>query len=67
MPKNTKNLSTIFYPQSIAVIGTNKTKGTVPHDIFANLIESNFQGVVYPVSPGEKSVACVKADRKSVV
>ncbi len=61
MPKNTKNLSTIFYPQSIAVIGTNKTKGTVPHDIFANLIESNFQGVVYPVSPGETSVACVKA------
>ncbi|MBN2326502.1 MAG: acetate--CoA ligase family protein [Candidatus Omnitrophica bacterium] len=56
-----KNLDAIFYPQSVAVVGTNKTKGTVPHDIFYNILDSNFQGIVYPVSPGEKSVAGVKA------
>lgn len=56
-----KNLDSIFYPQSVAVVGTNKIKGTVPHDIFANLIDSCFQGTIYPVSPGEKWVACVKA------
>ncbi len=61
MTKNRKNLDHIFYPESIAVVGTNQIRGTVPHDIFANLLECNFQGVIFPVSPGDKSVACVKS------
>ncbi len=56
-----RNLETIFYPQSIAVVGANKVAGTVPHDIFANILKSDFQGMVFPVSPREKSIAGVKA------
>lgn len=56
-----KNLHAVFYPQSVAVIGTNKMKGTVPGDIFTNILKANFQGIIYPVSPREKSIGGVKA------
>ncbi len=55
------NLHTIFYPESIAVVGTNRTVGTVPHDIFMNILKDNYQGIVYPVSPGANSIAAVKS------
>jgi acetyltransferase len=56
-----KNLDPIFYPQSVAVVGANKVPGTVPHDIILNILKSDFQGVVYPVSPKERFIAGVKA------
>ena len=56
-----KDLEHVFYPQSVAVLGTNRVVGTVPHDIFANILKDNFQGIVYPVSPKERSVAGVRA------
>jgi acetyltransferase len=56
-----KDLEHIFYPKSVAVLGTNRVIGTVPHDIFANILKDNFQGIVYPVSPKERSVASVRA------
>ncbi len=56
-----KDLEHIFYPKSVAVLGTNRVVGTVPHDIFANILKDNFQGIVYPVSPKERSVNGVRA------
>ncbi|MEN8227554.1 MAG: acetate--CoA ligase family protein [Bacteroidota bacterium] len=56
-----KNLETIFHPKSVAIIGTNKVKGTVPHDILDNILKSDFNGIVYPVSPKEKSIKGIKA------
>ena len=56
-----KNLEKIFYPGSVAVVGTNNSKGTVPYDIFFNILKAEFTGVLYPVSPGEKSICSVKA------
>jgi acetyl coenzyme A synthetase (ADP forming)-like protein len=56
-----RNLDSIFYPQSVAVVGTNKVPGTVPHDILVNILKSDFQGIVYPVSPKEKSISGLKA------
>ena len=56
-----KNLETIFHPKSIAIIGTNKVKGSVPHDILDNILKSDFSGVVFPVSPREKSIKGIKA------
>ncbi len=56
-----KDLEHVFYPKSVAVLGTNRVVGTVPHDIFANILRDNFQGIVYPVSPKERSVAAVRA------
>lgn len=56
-----QNLSRIFNPKSIAVVGTNKVKGTVPYDILFNILKTEFTGIVFPVSPGEKSICSVKA------
>ncbi|HZM12997.1 MAG TPA: acetate--CoA ligase family protein, partial [Bacteroidales bacterium] len=56
-----QNLYRIFNPKSIAVVGTNKVKGTVPYDILFNILKTEFTGIVFPVSPGEKSICSVKA------
>ncbi len=56
-----KNVEALFHPKSIAVLGANNVKGTVPSDIFENLIKTGFRGVLYPVSPGEKRIGSVKA------
>lgn len=56
-----QNIVKIFNPKSIAVVGTNNVKGTVPYDIFFNILKTEFTGVVFPVSPGEKSICSVKA------
>lgn len=56
-----KNLETIFHPKSVAVVGTNKVKGTVPHDILDNILKADFDGIVYPVSPKETSIKGIKA------
>jgi acetyltransferase len=55
------NLQKIFYPESVAIVGGNRVRGTVPCDIILNILKSDFNGVVFPVSPKEKSIAGVKA------
>lgn len=55
------NLSALFEPRSVAVLGVTNTPGTVPHDIFANLINSGFNGPVYPVAPRKKEILGVRA------
>ncbi|HAV22313.1 MAG: acyl-CoA synthetase [Ignavibacteria bacterium GWA2_55_11] len=54
-------LEPIFAPRSVAVVGTTRIPGTVPFDIFQNILKDNFQGTIYPVSPKERSIAGVKA------
>lgn len=54
-------LDSIFRPKSVAVLGVTSTPGTVPHDIFVNLLDSRFNGVVYPVAPRKKHIAGVRA------
>jgi len=56
-----RNLGKIFYPESVAIVGTNSVKGTVPYDILYNVLKSDFNGMVFPVSPREKFIAGVKA------
>ncbi len=54
-------LDAVFRPKSVAVLGVTNTPGTVPHDIFVNLLDSRFNGVVYPVAPRKKHIAGVRA------
>ena len=56
-----QGLDAIFRPKSIAVLGVTNTPGTVPHDIFVNLLAARFQGVVYPVAPRKRHIAGVRA------
>ena len=58
---HSKNLQTLFYPKSVAIVGTNKVKGTVPGDIFINILHAEINGAVYPVNPREKFIGGVKA------
>ncbi|MBN2296706.1 MAG: acetate--CoA ligase family protein [Pirellulales bacterium] len=56
-------LDGIFSPQSVAVLGVTPTPGTVPYDIFHNILSSGYRGTVYPVAPGKRSICAVKAYR----
>ena len=55
-----KYIHRIFHPKSIAVLGANKVKGTVPSDILTNILKAEFKGVVYPVNPREQHIASIK-------
>ncbi len=54
------SLDGFFYPKSVAVIGTTDVEGSVPFDIFYNILKDRLNGIVYPVSPGKKHIAGVK-------
>lgn len=56
-------LDGIFRPRSVAVVGVTATPGTVPYDIFYNILSSGYRGTVYPVAPGKRSVCAVRAYR----
>ncbi len=55
-----KNIKNFFYPEAIAVVGTNRQRGTVPGDVFVNLLKADFNGVLFPVSPRDKYISGVK-------
>jgi acetyl coenzyme A synthetase (ADP forming)-like protein len=44
-------LQALFRPASIAVVGATSLPGSVPYDLFHNLLRDGFRGPVYPVSP----------------
>ena len=48
-------------PRSVAVVGASRTRGTVGGEIFHNLLESDFDGPVYPVNPASDVVQSVRA------
>ncbi|MCP4583160.1 MAG: hypothetical protein GY839_16250 [candidate division Zixibacteria bacterium] len=55
-----KNLDCIFRPRSIAVIGASTKKGTIGREILHNLIESEFNGKVFPVNPKASVIHSIK-------
>ena len=60
MNRTNDPLDSIFYPRSIAVVGASRHPGSVGHSLLANLIDSRFQGVVYPVNPGARGILGIK-------
>ena len=59
----THPLDCIFSPKSVAVVGVTATPGTVPFDIFQNILTGGYRGTVYPVAPGKRSICAVRAYR----
>jgi acetate---CoA ligase (ADP-forming) len=49
-------LEMLFNPQSVAVIGASSNPEKLGHGILANLIESGFQGDLYPINPGSEEI-----------
>ena len=48
-------------PRSVAVIGASHRRGTVGGEVFHNLLQSEFDGAVYPVNPASEVVQSVRA------
>ncbi|HEY7473062.1 MAG TPA: acetate--CoA ligase family protein [Gemmatimonadota bacterium] len=60
-PEACEPLDVIFRPRSIAVIGASPRRGSIGHEILHNLIEHDFQGVVFPVHPTARVIHSIKA------
>lgn len=49
-------LTNLFNPQSVAVVGASKTPGKIGNAIMRNIIQSGYQGALYPVNPKESEI-----------
>jgi acetate---CoA ligase (ADP-forming) len=52
--------STLFSARSVAVVGASTRVRSVGHELFKNLLFSNYKGVIYPVNPKAVSILGVK-------
>ncbi len=52
----TQNLSRIFNPGAIAVIGAGDQQHRAGHILIRNLVQSGFKGAVYPVNPDHTAI-----------
>ncbi|MBN2033265.1 MAG: acetate--CoA ligase family protein [Deltaproteobacteria bacterium] len=55
------DMKNILSPGSIAVVGASNRPGSLGLAIFRNLLEGEYQGILYPVNPKAKSIQGVKA------
>ncbi len=49
-------LDGLFRPKSVAIIGASTTPGKIGYTVVENLIESGFDGDIYPVNPGAEEL-----------
>ncbi|MEM2440386.1 MAG: GNAT family N-acetyltransferase [Candidatus Bathyarchaeia archaeon] len=61
MPLVTTHLEKIFNPKSVALVGATDREGSVGRALMTNLIESGFEGNIYPVNIRKKEVLGFKA------
>jgi acetyl coenzyme A synthetase (ADP forming)-like protein len=61
MEPHPQDLSVLFAPRSVAVIGATNRAGSVGQAVFANVFKHGYAGVVYPVNIKAPSVMSVKA------
>lgn len=50
------DLSELFTPRAIAVVGASETKGSVGRDVVENLLEKDYDGAILPVNPWYETV-----------
>ncbi|MEX0800838.1 MAG: GNAT family N-acetyltransferase [Dehalococcoidia bacterium] len=55
------SIATFFRPRSVAVIGASRRRGKIGAEIFNNIVEHGYKGIVYPVNPSAETVRGVKA------
>jgi acyl-CoA synthetase (NDP forming) len=58
-----KGIDVLFNPRSIAVVGASSSKGKLGNDVLRNLIESGFEGRIYPVNPRGGEILGLKVYR----
>ncbi len=57
------SIDVLFNPRSIAVIGASNTRGKLGNDVMRNLIDSEYEGRIYPVNPKAGEILGQKAFR----
>lgn len=55
------NLNPFFEAKSIAVVGASSKEGKTGHTILRNLINSGFQGQIYPINPKSDNILWLQA------
>jgi acetyl coenzyme A synthetase (ADP forming)-like protein len=55
------SLAPFFAPSTVAVVGASTRRGSIGGELFRNILDSDFDGIAYPVNPKARSVAGVKA------
>jgi len=53
-------LTGLLRPKSIAIIGASATPGKIGHTVVKNLVESGYQGGIYPVNPTADEILGLK-------
>lgn len=53
---HTPSLHSIFYPNSIAIVGATDKEGSVGNTLLRNLLLSKFSGEIFPVNPKRTSI-----------
>jgi acetyltransferase len=49
-------LNGLLRPTSIAVIGASNKEGKIGYTVVKNLIDSQYQGPIYPINPNDEEV-----------
>jgi acetyl coenzyme A synthetase (ADP forming)-like protein len=57
------SLRPFFQPQSVAVVGASKRRGSIGGELFRNILAGDFAGAAYPVNRDAEPVAGVRAYR----
>ncbi len=55
-PQLIKNLTCVFEPKSVAVIGASEDAGKIGNVILRNFVEGGFSGKIFPVNPNSKKI-----------
>lgn len=53
-------LTGLLRPKGIAIVGASTTPGKIGHTVVKNLIESDYQGGIYPVNPSADEILGLK-------
>ncbi|MDP6459827.1 MAG: CoA-binding protein [Candidatus Hydrothermarchaeota archaeon] len=53
-------LDKLFYPETVAVIGTSRSKGKIGNQVLRNLLYGNHDCYIYPVNPKAKKILGMK-------
>ncbi|MHA2504392.1 MAG: CoA-binding protein, partial [Candidatus Kariarchaeaceae archaeon] len=56
-----ENLNVMFSPKSVAVVGASRREGSIGRAILKNLVDYQYQGIVYPVNPKTDSVYAIRS------
>jgi acetyltransferase len=58
------NISALFQPKTVAVIGASASPGKVGHTVVANMLAAGFLGRLIPVNPKADTIQCLPVTKR---